>query len=149
MVREVSGSAGGGYRLGMSVTAIGELTLAVRDPEAVASFYEAAFGLKRLADDEDRIWLGVGEHARIGLWTPGTKEFGDQGGAHVHFAFTVDRGSMDDLAERVRRAGGQVDGPLAHPGGDRSLYVRDPAGNVVEAWDMFDGAKSVECVSDQ
>lgn len=34
-------------------------------------------------------------------------------------------------------------GPVAHPGGDRSLYLEDPAGNVVELWDFFlrsDGA---------
>jgi hypothetical protein len=37
----------------------------------------------------------------------------------------------------------EVTGPTAHEGGDRSLYVRDPEGNVVEMWDFFhdgDGA---------
>lgn len=132
----------------MSVTAIGEMTLAVKDPAAVAAFYEGAFGLRRLADEDDRIWLAVGERARLGLWTPGEKEFGDEGGAHVHFAFTVRRGSMDELAERIRSAGGEVEGPLEHPGGDRSLHVRDPAGNVVEAWDIFDAGATVELVNE-
>ena len=26
---------------------------------------------------------------------------------------------------------------MTHDGGDRSLYVRDPEGNVVELWDFF------------
>jgi catechol-2,3-dioxygenase len=32
---------------------------------------------------------------------------------------------------------------VEHPGGDRSIYVEDPEGNVVEVWDFFrrdDGA---------
>ncbi len=32
---------------------------------------------------------------------------------------------------------------MEHPGGDRSLYCEDPAGNVLELWDFFrsgDGA---------
>ncbi len=29
-------------------------------------------------------------------------------------------------------------GPVEHPGGDRSLYLEDPAGNVVEVWDFFE-----------
>jgi catechol-2,3-dioxygenase len=32
---------------------------------------------------------------------------------------------------------GPVRGPVEHPGGDRSIYVDDPAGNVVEVWDFF------------
>ena len=30
-----------------------------------------------------------------------------------------------------------VHGPVEHDGGDRSIYVEDPEGNVVEAWDFF------------
>jgi hypothetical protein len=33
---------------------------------------------------------------------------------------------------------------MKHPGGDRSIYVEDPEGNVVEVWDFFrsgDGAR--------
>jgi catechol-2,3-dioxygenase len=33
---------------------------------------------------------------------------------------------------------------VEHPGGDRSIYVEDPEGNVVEVWDFFshgDGAR--------
>ena len=49
---------------------------------------------------------------------------------------------IHDLVERPR-ARASVRGPVAHPGGDRSIYVEDPEGNVVEVWDFFsrgDGA---------
>jgi hypothetical protein len=32
---------------------------------------------------------------------------------------------------------------VGNDGGDRSLYVRDPEGDVVEAWDLFDRGKTV------
>jgi catechol-2,3-dioxygenase len=122
----------------VSVTGLAELTLQARDPVALASFYTDAFGLPEIDRSRDRVWLAAGPRARLGLWMPGAKEFGDEGGAHVHFAFTVEPGALDGIAERLRAAGAAVDGPVEHDGGDRSLYVRDPEGNVAEAWDLFE-----------
>ena len=117
------------------------------DPAALAAFYTDVFGLTELSRDHDRIWLAVGEHARLGLWTPGRKEFVDEGGTHVHFAFTVAPGELDDLAGRLRERGVETDGPHEHDGGDRSLYARDPEGNVVEAWDIFARGRSVRSLA--
>ena len=58
-----------------------------RPPRALLQ--RACFGLRVLAREDDRIWLAAGEHARLGLWLPGEKEFGDEGGRHVHFAFSA------------------------------------------------------------
>jgi catechol-2,3-dioxygenase len=118
------------------ITGFSELTLQAQDPDALARFYREAFGLPELSRGEDRVWLRVGNGARLGLWKPGAKEFGDRGGAHVHFAFAVEPAALDALADRLRASGIEVRGPLQHEGGDRSLYVRDPEGNVVEAWDL-------------
>ena len=100
-------------------------------------FYSEALGLEVLQRGDDRTWLAAGPDARLGLWTPGAKEFGDEGGRHVHFAFAASPGTLDALVERLRRHGAEVRGPEEHPGGDRSVYVRDPEGNVVEVWDFF------------
>ena len=80
---------------------------------------------------------GCATSLSLGLWTPGAKEFGDEGGRHVHFAFAADPGSLDELVERLREHAVSVRGPEEHPGGDRSIYVEDPEGNVVEVWDFF------------
>jgi len=81
------------------------------------------------------VWLKVGDSARLGLWTPGEKDHGDRGGAHVHFAMSVPPERLDALGERL---GDAAKGPVEHEGGDRSLYVSDPEGNVVEVWDFYE-----------
>jgi hypothetical protein len=73
----------------------------------------------------------------LGLWTPGEKEFGDEGGRHVHFALSVSPGSLDYACRRLSDLGIDFQGPVEHPGGDRSLYCEDPAGNVLEPWAFF------------
>lgn len=132
----------------MSVDGFCELTLQARDLAALEAFYTDHVGLACLTRDGDRVWLQVGRHARLGLWSPGPKEFGDEGGAHVHFAFSVDPGGLDALHARLDGTGVQVRGPVEHPGGDRSIYFEDPEGNVVEAWDFFGRQRPVEALAD-
>jgi catechol-2,3-dioxygenase len=120
------------------VSGFAELTLEARDPALLERFYRELVGLRPLAREDDRIWLDAGRHARLGLWRPGAKEFGDEGGRHVHFAFSVAPGRLDAVAERLRAAGHEHRGPIEHDGGDRSLYVEDPEGNIVELWDFFE-----------
>ena len=116
----------------MSVDGFCELTLEARDMARLEAFYTEALGLEVLAREDDRIWLRAGSHARLGIWSPGEKEFGDRGGRHVHFAFAAKPGTLGDLAQRLRLT------PVEHEGGDRSLYAEDPEGNVVEVWDFFE-----------
>jgi catechol-2,3-dioxygenase len=115
-----------------------ELTLETRDVEAMERFYCGVLGAKVLDREDDRVWLAVGERTRLGLWTPGEKEFGDEGGRHVHFAFAASRGKLDELAGRLSECGIEHRGPVEHDGGDRSVYAEDPEGNVVEVWDFFE-----------
>ena len=121
----------------MGLSGFAELTLEARDMGRLERFYVEALGLEPLSRAGDRIWLAAGPAARLGIWSPGQKEFGDEGGRHVHFAFAADPGTLDDLADRLRRRGATLSGPHEHEGGDRSVYLEDPEGNVVEIWDFF------------
>jgi catechol-2,3-dioxygenase len=76
-------------------------------------------------------------NARLGLWCPGKKEHGDEGGRHVHFAFAAATGALPGVAGRLRSLGHEVE-VTEHEGGDCSLYIEDPEGNVVELWDYYD-----------
>ena len=107
------------------------------------AFYTGVFGLEVLAREDDRIWLSAGPTTRLGLWSPGEKEFGDEGGRHVHFAFSAAPGCLDELSARLATHGVGHRGPVEHDGGDRSLYLEDPEGNVVEVWDFFARGKRV------
>ena len=122
----------------MTVSGIAELKLRVEDLERVERFYVDVFGLRVLKREDDRVWLAAGDRARLGLWPPGGEEFGDQGGAHVHYAFSAEPGTLDALVDRIRGRGIDLQGPVEHPGGDRSIYVEDPEGNVTEVWDFFE-----------
>jgi catechol 2,3-dioxygenase len=122
----------------MEVSGLAELTLETTDLAAMERFYREVVGLAPLSREDDRVWLAVGERSRLGLWTPGDKEFGDRGGRHVHFALSATPGRLDALAARLSERGVSVRGPVRHKGGDRSIYFADPAGNVVEAWDFME-----------
>lgn len=131
-----------------TITGFAELTLETRDPEALLAFYVQGFGLLELSRESDRIWLAAGESARLGLWKPGEKECEDEGGAHVRFAFTVKPGGLDAIARRLRAQGVEIEGPVEHDSGDRSLSAHDPEGNVVEAWDLLDRGRSLRSSRD-
>lgn len=115
-----------------------EITLETSAPERLKRFYCECFGCGVICHDADRIWLACGERARLGIWTAGAKEFGDRGGRHVHFALSASPGGFDQLTQRLGERNLTFQGPVEHPGGDRSLYIEDPEGNVVEVWDFFE-----------
>jgi catechol-2,3-dioxygenase len=121
-----------------------ELTLETPDPRGLARFYADVFALPTLSDEGDRVWLGCGEQARLGLWSPGEKEFGDRGGRHVHFAFSVGHGELCAVRDRLRELGVEHRGPVEHDGGDHSLYFEDPERNLVEAWEFFEDGDGAE-----
>jgi catechol-2,3-dioxygenase len=126
-----------------------ELTLETADREEMERFYTQALGLEVISREEDRTWLSAGSRSRLGLWTPGEKEFGDEGGRHVHYAYSAAPGRLDALRERIAEFGADVRGPIEHAGGDRSIYVRDPEGNLVEVWDFFSRGEDVRELADE
>jgi len=128
------------------ITGLCEITLRARDIRALERFYTHALGLGVLSRAHDRIWLAIGDRGRLGIWSPGQKEFGDQGGAHVHFALAVEPGFLEEKLARLRAAGVKATGPVEHPGGDRSIYFTDLEGNVVELWDFFE-CQTVEALA--
>jgi catechol-2,3-dioxygenase len=133
-----------GNQARVSLGGICELVLETDDVQGLDAFYRE-LGLDLLLEEEGRVWLAAGESCRLGIWPPGEKEFSDRGGRHVHFALSVGHDQLDALTRDLRGRGIEVEGPVEHDGGDRSVYFFDPAGNRVELWDFFrdgDGAES-------
>jgi catechol-2,3-dioxygenase len=128
------------------VDGVCEVTLETSDRSALGAFYTSGPGLAVLSRAGDRTSLACGSRARLGLWTPGEKEFGDEGGRHVHFALSVQPGVLASACERLRELGVEFSGPVEHPGGDRSLHCEDPAGDVLESRDFVQRGEGVHGV---
>lgn len=119
-----------------SPAGICELVLESTDLDAMIDFYER-LGLEVILREGGRVWLDAGGSTRLGIWTVGEKEHRDRGGSHVHFALSLSPPGLDGMLGRLRDSGELVEGPVAHDGGDRSVYLFDPEGNRVELWDYF------------
>ena len=118
----------------MRVREIDHVVLNVPDVEAVVSWYRDELGLKVLRLDEWRekkvlfVSLRVSEGTLIDLIQ------GERTGENVnHVAFVVEEVDLDELAAsgRFTIEMGPAD-LFGARGSGRGLYIRDPAGNLVE-----------------
>ena len=120
-----------------------ELVLEVNDLEQSLAFYRDLLQLP-VVDvwPEPRLasWLAIGRNAVLGLWPgasggEGVAIAGSRGGSHVHFAIYLEPGTLLKWQQRIREAELKVEGPIDFAHGNRSLFVSDPDGNVVELAD--------------
>lgn len=118
---------------GIPVTGVNELVLEVLDLDRAERFYSEVLGLPPADRGEDRAWFRVGEHMRLGLWTPQVGIAGGRGGVHVHYALHIPEEAYDAAVARLREHGYE---PHEEDFGEngRAAYVTDPDGNVVELW---------------
>ncbi|HET8631488.1 MAG TPA: VOC family protein [Thermomicrobiales bacterium] len=131
-----------------------EMVLEVADLAASERFYREVIGLplaNRWTGDRDAVFLALGREGFLGLWpeaTGGAKAIaGGRGGAHVHFALRIPRGTLDATKARLAALGRRVDGPHEFRPGDRAIYLDDPDGNCVELTEratLWDGAPATE-----
>ena len=127
----------------MQMRGLLELVLEVSDLESSVAFYRDVLGLpeiERWPPPRLGVWLSMGRNEVLGLWPAtsggrGVAIAGSRGGSHVHFAIYVEPGSLLHWQLQLQQAGLPVEGPIqfAHP--NRSLFVADPDGNVVELAD--------------
>jgi catechol 2,3-dioxygenase-like lactoylglutathione lyase family enzyme len=117
----------------MRATRINHVSIPADDLDVSARFYEELFGAERIPTarfPEPVLWLKVGSN-QLHLFTSDE----DTPQPRQHLAFDVD--DFDDVYARAKelaildsRAFGS---PLrTHPAGWAQLYLRDPAGNLVE-----------------
>ena len=131
-----------------------EMTLEVADLAAAERFYREVVGLRvveRWEGDRPAVWLALGREGFLGLWpreTGGAKAIhGGRGGAHVHFASRVPRGTLDGTRARIEALGVAVEGGWEFGPGNRAIYLDDPDGNVVELTEratLWDGSPATE-----
>ena len=121
----------------MNVTRIDHVVLTVRDVDATIAWYERVLGMRSVTFGEGRRALAFGEQ-KLNLHQAG-REFEPK--ARVprpgsgDLCFTTDI-ALEDVAAHLRREGVSIElGPVPKTGARaalRSLYVRDPDGNLIE-----------------
>jgi catechol 2,3-dioxygenase-like lactoylglutathione lyase family enzyme len=120
----------------VQISSLDHLVLTVADIEATAAFYEA-LGMRRETFGEGRVALRFGDQ-KLNLHPAGAEiapHAANPTRGSADLCFLVE-GTPESLAESLARANVPVElGPVARTGAVaplRSLYVRDPDGNLVE-----------------
>ena len=116
-----------------------EACLYARDLDAAENFYRKVLGLEVYSRDPGRdVFFRCGQGMFL-VFNPGqTSRNGNSGvprhGATGpgHIAFRVEDEEVEDWKAHLRAQGVEIEKELSWPGGGRSLYFRDPAGNSVE-----------------
>ena len=126
----------------MRVNGILETALYVTDPVVTAAFYRRVFGFPVLLESERLVALDVAGKNVLLLFRAGaTGEPFDTGGGVIpphagvpptHFAFSIAAEDVDPWVERLRAEGVTVESVVMWPRGAKSVYFRDPDGNLAE-----------------
>jgi catechol 2,3-dioxygenase-like lactoylglutathione lyase family enzyme len=124
------------------VSGILETALYVADLPAAAAFYRRVFAFPALLESGRLVALDVARRSVLLLFqagatgepfaTPGGVIPAHAGGSVTHFAFAAEDRDIDPWRERLTAEGVAVESVVTWPGGARSVYFRDPNGNLVE-----------------
>jgi catechol 2,3-dioxygenase-like lactoylglutathione lyase family enzyme len=106
--------------------------------EEAGRFYQDVLGLEPFSSADDRhIFFRAGAGVFL-LFNP--SRTGEGGGAVPphgsigpgHVAFAIDADQLGEMSVVLATARIPIEADVAWPGGGRSIYLRDPAGNSVE-----------------
>jgi catechol 2,3-dioxygenase-like lactoylglutathione lyase family enzyme len=126
----------------MRVGGILETALYVADPAAAAAFYRRLFGFGTLLESDRLVALDVvGKNVLLLFRRGATGEPFDTGGgvipahpgaAPTHFAFSIRAEDVEPWTGRLAAKGVPVESVVEWPRGAKSIYFRDPDGNLAE-----------------
>jgi catechol 2,3-dioxygenase-like lactoylglutathione lyase family enzyme len=122
----------------MRLGQLSEASIYASDLEAAQQFYHGVLGFEVVSRMEDRgiafrcgaTVLLVFDPARTRIPDAGVPTHGASGEGHI--AFVIEEAEIAPWRAHLAAAGVAVESEVEWPGGGRSLYFRDPAGNVVE-----------------
>ena len=121
----------------LQLTRILETSLYADDLDQAESFYKSVLGLILFAKEAGRhLFFKFGDHMLL-IFNPARTIEGSEVAPHGargpgHVAFAVPRSELDLWRGHLHDRGVQIEKDAVWPGGGRSLYFRDPAGNCLE-----------------
>jgi catechol 2,3-dioxygenase-like lactoylglutathione lyase family enzyme len=115
-----------------------EACVYAEDLDAAERFYTSVLGMEVIARVEGRhVFFRCGGRVFLVFNPARTREgggaipaHGAEGGGHVCFAMRADE--VEEWRAHLQASGVEVESDYTWPGGGRSLYFRDPAGNSLE-----------------
>jgi catechol 2,3-dioxygenase-like lactoylglutathione lyase family enzyme len=120
------------------IQGIVETALYVDDLDRAERFYGDILGLERIAREDGRhVFYRVGDHSVLLLFLAAQTLTGDHLPVHGaagpgHCAFGIAADALGDWRERLARHGVTIEAEQDWPRGGRSIYFRDPVGNLLE-----------------
>jgi catechol 2,3-dioxygenase-like lactoylglutathione lyase family enzyme len=123
---------------GDEIQAVVETGIYADDLAAAEAFYRDVLGLVLLDREAGRhVFFRVGPASLLLVFNAQASSKGEVLPAHGasgpgHFAFGMRAGSLGHWRQRLTEHGVAIEKEVAWPRGGRSLYFRDPAGNLVE-----------------
>lgn len=122
----------------MQLGQLSEAALYTSDLDAAERFYHGVLGLEIVSRFEDRgmsfrcgaTVLLLFDPARTRVADAGVPTHGATGAGHI--AFVIEDSEIEPWRQRLKENGIAIESEVDWPEGGRSLYFRDPAGNVVE-----------------
>ena len=122
----------------MQLGQLSEAALYTSDLAAAKKFYHEVLGLEVVSSFDDRgmsfrcgaTVLLIFDPARTRVPDARVPTHGATGEGHI--AFIIDESEIEPWRKRLKEKGVAIESEVEWPEGGRSLYFRDPAGNVVE-----------------
>jgi len=126
----------------MKISGILETVLYVDDLDAAEAFYSDLLDLDKITRDAERhIFYRCGDQVLLIFNPDATSEppkpgslpvpaHGARGPGHVCFKAAPEE--IDSWCKKLETAGVAIESDFRWPGGGRSIYFRDPAGNCLE-----------------
>lgn len=126
----------------MRINGIVETALYVADPAVTAAFYRRLFGFPVLLESERLVALDVAGKNVLLLFresetpepvvTDGGVIPGNAGKPPTHFAFAISAEDVEPWKAKLETEGVTIESVVTWPRGAKSIYFRDPDGNLVE-----------------
>lgn len=110
------------------------LALAVRDVGRTLDFYQQVFGVEVMYRQRGFLQVRTAGRDDVIVFEEKDAEIGCTGGI-AHFGFRLrNPKDIDEMAARVRRAGGKIHDEGEFSPGEPYLFFRDPDGYEIEVW---------------
>jgi catechol 2,3-dioxygenase-like lactoylglutathione lyase family enzyme len=122
----------------LNIKAIIETAIYVDDLNVTEAFYRTILGLTMIAKEPGHhVFFQVGEASVLLAFIADTTLKGDHLPPHGakgpgHFALGIDANDLDAWRQKLQENGIAIEQEVEWPRGGKSIYFRDPAGNLVE-----------------